>query len=143
MSRGVRGINGLKRVFRILDDDGSKSLSLAEFGKAMQDYRIFPSDAPEVARVFGLFDTDGSGVINYDEFLRGVVGEMSDRRQDIVFKAFQKFDKDGNGQVNIEDLKGWYNASLHPDVRNGKKSEEDILYEFLDTFEQHYSLLVS
>jgi hypothetical protein len=27
-------------------------------------------------------------------------------------------------------------------VKSGKKSEEDILYEFLDTFEQHYSLLV-
>jgi hypothetical protein len=31
---------------------------------------------------------------------------------------------------------------MHPEVRSGKKSEEDVLYEFLDTFEQHYSLLV-
>lgn len=126
-----------------MDDDGSKALSLAEFGKAMQDYRIFPQDAPEVARVFGLFDRDGSGCINYDEFLRQVVGEMNDRRQSLIYQVFQKFDRDGNGTVNIEDLKGWYNASMHPDVRSGKKSEEDVLYEFLDTFEQHYSLLVS
>ena len=70
VSRGARGINGLKRVFRIMDDDGSKALSIQEFGKAMQDYRIFPSDAPEVARVFALFDRDDSGSINYDEFLR-------------------------------------------------------------------------
>jgi Ca2+-binding EF-hand superfamily protein len=70
VSRGARGINGLRRVFRIMDDDGSKALSLAEFGKAMQDYRIFPADAPEVQRVFALFDRDGSGSINYDEFLR-------------------------------------------------------------------------
>lgn len=70
VSRGARGINGLKRVFRILDDDGSKELSLQEFGKAMQDYRIFPAEAPEVARVFALFDRDNSGSINYDEFLR-------------------------------------------------------------------------
>jgi Ca2+-binding EF-hand superfamily protein len=70
VSRGARGINGLRRVFRIMDDDGSKALSLAEFGKAMQDYRIFPAEAPEVCRVFALFDSDGSGSINYDEFLR-------------------------------------------------------------------------
>ena len=45
--------------------------------------------------------------------------------------------------VNVEDLKGLYNASQHPDVKSGKKTEEDVLYEFLDTFEQHYSLIVS
>ena len=67
---------------------------------------------------------------------------MNDRRQNLVYHAFQRFDRDGNGNVNIEDLKGTYNASMHPDVRSGKKSEEDVLYEFLDTFEQHYSLLV-
>jgi hypothetical protein len=34
-----------------------------------------------------------------------------------------------------------YNAKLHPDVRSGKKHEEEVLVEFLDTFEQHHSLL--
>jgi Ca2+-binding EF-hand superfamily protein len=68
---------------------------------------------------------------------------MNDRRQSLVFEVFSRFDRDGNGTVDIEDLKGWYNASMHPDVRSGKKTEEDVLYEFLDTFEQHYSLLVS
>ena len=68
---------------------------------------------------------------------------MNDRRQSLVYLAFQRFDHDGNGTVNIEDLKGCYNAGMHPDVRSGKKTEEDVLYEFLDTFEQHYSLLVS
>ena len=70
VSRGARGINGLKRVFKIMDDDNSKALSLAEFGKAMQDYRIFPAEAPEVARIFSLFDRNNSGSIDYDEFLR-------------------------------------------------------------------------
>ena len=45
--------------------------------------------------------------------------------------------------INIEDLKGRYNAKNHPDVKMGKKTEEDILYEFLDTFEAHYALSVS
>jgi Ca2+-binding EF-hand superfamily protein len=118
-----------------MDDDGSKSLSLSEFAKAMQDYRIFQSEAPEVARLFNLFDRDGSGIINYDEFLRVVVGEMNDRRRSLVHLAFSKFDRDGSGAVNIDDLKGLYNASMHPDVRSGKKNEEDVLYDFLDTFD--------
>ena len=60
---------------------------------------------------------------------------MNDKRRNIVTLAFKKFDRDGNGFINIEDLKGLYNASNHPDVKTGKKTEEDILYEFLDTFE--------
>ena len=29
---------------------------------------------------------------------------------------------------------------MHPDVKKGKKTEDDVLCEFLDTFEMHYSL---
>lgn len=68
---------------------------------------------------------------------------MNDRRKNIVTLAFKRFDADGNGHINIDDLKGRYNASNHPEVKTGKKTEEDVLYEFLDTFEQHYSLSVS
>lgn len=55
-------------------------------------------------------------------------------------KAFQKFDKDGSGVVDINDVKGVYDASHHPDVINGKKTEEEILGEFLDTFELHHAI---
>ena len=95
-----------------------------------------------MAKVFRLFDRDGNGEINYDEFLRTIIGKMNERRKNTVTLAFKRFDKDGNGFINIEDLKGRYNASNHPDVKSGKKTEEDVLYEFLDTFEQHYSLKV-
>jgi calcyphosin len=125
-----------------MDDNQSRTLDLSEFTKAMQDYRI-SSDPTEIQRIFALFDRDGSQTVNYDEFLRVVVGEMNDRRRSQVLLAFAKMDRDGSGIVNIEDVKGVYNARLHPDVRSGKKSEEDVLYEFLDTFEQHYALLVS
>ena len=29
---------------------------------------------------------------------------------------------------------------MHPDVKSGKKTEEEVLSEFLDTFELHHSL---
>lgn len=71
------------------------------------------------------------------------MGEMNDRRRALVELAFSKFDRDGNGIVNIEDLKGLYNARQHPDVKSGRKTEEEVFFEFLETFEQHYSLKVS
>ncbi len=48
-------------------------------------------------------------------------------------------DKDKSGVLDMEDIKSVYNAKMHPDVKSGKKTEEDILGEFLDTFEMHYA----
>lgn len=33
-----------------------------------------------------------------------------------------------------------YEAKAHPDVRSGKRSEQEVLAEFLDTFELHLQL---
>lgn len=52
-------------------------------------------------------------------------------------------DKDRSGVLNIDDIKDVYNGKKHPDVIKGKKTEEEVLGEFLDTFEAHYSLNVS
>jgi Ca2+-binding EF-hand superfamily protein len=66
---------------------------------------------------------------------------MNAFRQTYVKQAFDKLDKDGNGVLEIADIKGVYNAKKHPDVMNGKKTEDDILGEFLETFEAHHTLL--
>jgi Ca2+-binding EF-hand superfamily protein len=59
----------------------------------------------------------------------------------LVLQAFQKLDKNNNGTVELEEIKNIYNAKQHPDVKLGKKTEEEVLIEWLDTFEMHYSLL--
>lgn len=141
-SRGARGIIGLRRVFKIVDDDRSGTLSFYEFHKVINDYRIVMNQE-EAQRLFNLFDIDGNGEIDYDEFLRGVAGPMNQFRTGFVRKAYSKLDKDRSGILDIEDIKGTYNAKNHPDVKAGKKTEEEVLGEFLDTFEMHHSLKVS
>jgi hypothetical protein len=47
-------------------------------------------------------------------------------------------DSDKSGKVDINDIRQSYNAKKHPDVLSGKKKEEEILCEFLETFEQSY-----
>jgi calcyphosin len=97
---------------------------------------------PEEAHfLFGIFDVNQDGSISYDEFLRTVVGTMSSDRLLLVKRAFQKLDVNSNGQVDLEDIKSIYNAKQHPDVKLGKKTEEEVFIEFMDTFELHYSLL--
>lgn len=54
-------------------------------------------------------------------------------------KAFAILDRDRSGVIDIRDIKGVYNGTKHPDVISGKKTEDEVLFEFLDTFESHHS----
>jgi Ca2+-binding EF-hand superfamily protein len=85
----------------------------------------------DILTLFNAFDRNGDGAVDYDEFIRVLQGPMNNFRKKLVAQAFAKIDRDGNGYVDINDLKGVYNASRHPDVVQGKKTEEDILLEFL------------
>jgi Ca2+-binding EF-hand superfamily protein len=136
-ARGARGISGIGKKFKIADDNGNKTLDAGEFKKAMHDFRIGLSD-PQVGIAFKIFDRDGSGEISYDEFLRSIRGEMNAGRVALAKKAYTIMDSDKSGQLDINDIRQTYNAKQHPDVKSGKKSEEEVLGEFLDTFEDHY-----
>ena len=85
--RGAKGMIGLQRLFKIMDDDGTQTLSLPEFSKACRDFRIGISDE-NVPILFSKFDVNNDGTISYDEFLNAVRDPMNDRRLALVEKAF-------------------------------------------------------
>ena len=115
------------------------SLDKFEFSKAMSDYMLGFSEG-EVQVLFAHFDFDRSGLIEYDEFLRTIRGPMNANRKAIVMRAFTKMDADGSGMIDINDIRGVYSAGKHPDVISGKKTEQQVLSEFLETFETAHSM---
>ena len=138
-ARGARGVIGMQRIFKIMDDNGSGTLEIQEFWKALCDFRVDLS--PEECRaLFDKFDMDQNGEVSYDELMLAVAGDMSPVRKDFVTKAFKKIDRDGSGILDMRDIKQTYNAKEHPDVKQGKKTEDEVLTEFLDTFEVHHSM---
>ena len=138
--RGSRGILAMRRAFMIADEDDSKSLTLMEFIKFCKDYRI-GINGKQIRDVFNEFDFNKNGTINYQEFCKGVMGEMNDRRKNLVKIIFETFDKNKSGYIDLDDIRDVYSAKNHPDVISGKKTEDEVLAEFLDTFQYHFSLL--
>lgn len=69
--RGARGIVGLQRTFRIMDDDGSKQLNLIEFKKGIRDCDIKLTDL-QLHQLFDYFDKNKNGSVDFDEFLVGI-----------------------------------------------------------------------
>ncbi|VDP84231.1 unnamed protein product [Echinostoma caproni] len=107
LARGANGIVGFGRQFRIMDDDGNKQIDYREFVKGCRDFGA-DLTADEVREIFQTIDKNNSGSIDFEEFLRA---------------------------VRVEDLKGVYNCRSHPKFINGEKTEEELFYEFLKTFQ--------
>ncbi|KAM3176520.1 hypothetical protein ACTXT7_006343 [Hymenolepis weldensis] len=134
LARGGSGILGLGRQFRIIDDNGDKKLDMREFTKGCQDFGI-DLTKEEIREVFEYLDKDGSGHIDFDEFLEALRPPMPKCRLELINQAFNKMDRTRDGYITAEDLKGVYNCKFHPKYKNGEWTEEQVFNEFLKKFE--------
>jgi calcyphosin len=96
--KGGVGIRSLRRIFNQMDFNGNKRLDSSEFEQALAAFGIFPKKV-ELQALMKFYDVDGDGNISYDEFLSGLREELSDRRVNMVKKAFAVLDRDGSGQI--------------------------------------------
>ena len=74
-------------------------------------------------------------VIDYEEFIQGLRDPLTPRRLALVKTAFKVIDKDGSGVVEPAELVNTYDCSKHPEVIAGRMTKDEVLLEFLDTFD--------
>lgn len=59
-----------------MDDNHSGSLDMQEFKKGIHDFQV-DIDDKDIENLFKAFDLNGNGEIDFDEFIRVVVGPMN------------------------------------------------------------------
>ena len=139
--RGYSGIMSMRRTFMIIDENSNKKITFDEFEKLFKKYR-YDLSPEEINNLFNYFDKDGSGFIDYDKFINGICGNLNKFRKDVLKQVFIKLDDDEKGYITVGQMRKEYNPKEHPLVRQGKRTEDEILAEFLDVLEYHFNLLI-
>jgi Ca2+-binding EF-hand superfamily protein len=132
---GSNGIRTIASIFRRLDDNRNKKLDAEELGEGLAEWGMRMTKQ-DLAVLVAAMDRTGSGSVNFDDFLVAVRGGMSAARKVLVEKAFALLDRDGSGIVDFKDMASAYDTKAHPDVIAGKKTERDVLNEFMANFEK-------
>lgn len=91
-----------------------------------------PLDVDEYGVLLRDLDPSGRGSVDARRFLENVRGIMSDTRTQLLRTAFQTLNPTLAGIVSLDTLRMKFNATRHPDVQSGKRTEEVVLREFME-----------
>jgi Ca2+-binding EF-hand superfamily protein len=125
--RGAIGIVGIARQFKIIDRNGNGRIDRTEFKEAMRFINIRDEDGA----IFDSFDRDGSGQINYEEFLRSARGGINRKRTFALNDLFDSLDRDKSGFLTIVELQAHFIPQHHGPVREGKMTVDQAKLEFV------------
>ena len=137
--RGVHSLFSFQRKLSLYDLNHQSLISFDNFLNIVKSFTMNLSP-DQIQIIFDLFDKDKTGLINYNELIKTIIGQISPQRKSIIQKAFEYFNKDNNGKVPINDIK-LFDSRRHPDVINGKRTEGEVLGEFLDIIESYREYL--
>lgn len=131
---GSSGIHSLGRIFRLMDNDGSRRISANELQIGLQDFGL-DVGGKDLQLLLAAIDRDNTGSLSFDEFLVSIRGHVNKRREQLINMAFDVLDRTGDGVARVDDIDQAFDARHHPDVAAGRLSENDGLNHFLSQFD--------
>jgi hypothetical protein len=76
--------------------------------------------------------------LDYKEFMQVVIGDLSGHRNDSVELAWRRINPLQAPKILVKDVKSHYNASRHPLVKSGERSEDSVRAQFEEVLESHH-----
>jgi calcium-dependent protein kinase len=96
-------IKELRDLFTSLDKDGNGQLTMNEMKEGFEKSGL-SSQVVDLQQIIADIDGDGSGVIDYTEWIASTLNIKQYFHEDILWAAFKVFDRDGNGKISKEEL---------------------------------------
>lgn len=131
---GSHGIHVLGCTLRAMDIDNNMFIFPAELEEALQSMG-FQTRKKDLVMLLQAIDKHDTGSISLAQFMLALQGPINARRAQVIETVFGIMDKNGNGRIDLEDVERLYDTSNHPDMLDGKLSEEEALGDFLAQFD--------
>ena len=106
-------------AFKNYDKENKGEIPSSMLGTVMKNlgHNLKPDQLQEAIEAV---DSDGSGWIDFDEFLSLMAKKTKEAQDELELKeAFRVFDKSNTGQINCNDLKVIF-KTLDPDMSDGE-----------------------
>jgi len=123
---GESQIKGLRDTFMALDHNGDGLLTAAEMKEGLEKAGL-KEIPPDLQQILQEVDSDGSGVIDYTEFLAATLDKKVYMAEDVCWQAFRIFDRNGDGKIDKKEIA----AVLNDDGVQGAAAKDmaDIMAE--------------
>merc|ERR1712048_256822 len=96
-------IKALRDTFMTLDQNGDGKLTINEMKDGIKKAGL-KEIPPDLQQIMEEVDSDGSGVIDYTEFLAATLDKRVYMKEDVVWSAFRVFDRNGDGNISKEEI---------------------------------------
>ncbi|XP_041354140.1 calcyphosin-2-like [Gigantopelta aegis] len=111
--RAIKTVIGLGRYYRKLDDYDTGLLIQNELEAGLGAFHIDVSQQ-SLDAVWEILDPEGSGSVDYGDYMRAILGEMNEYRKSLIRKAFQKVDTGKKGFITVNEIKKFFSPNYKP-----------------------------
>ena len=130
----------MEEIFAAMDKNNDGMLSKEEISEGYEEHFGIAIEDEELDKIFSAIDTDGSGAIDYSEFLMATMNEQQLMSKEKLKQAFKMFDKDNSGTISKQEIREAL-GNLDEEVADKMISEVDANGDGEISFEEFEKMM--